>query len=70
VGIKISECLSDHEECCGIYMDSLGLGFTLNCYCICHHSDEKVEGMDKVTSHPKSPNQQAQPEDKNDGDVT
>jgi hypothetical protein len=67
VVIKLSECLSDHEECCGEYMDSLGLGLTLNCCCICHQC-EKVEGMDKVTGHPMSYNRQSQPMDNKDGD--
>jgi hypothetical protein len=45
--------LCNHDECCGQYVDSIGLGLTLSCNCVCHHNNEKVEGMDKVTSQPK-----------------
>ena len=53
MGINVSECLSEHEECCGVYTDSIGLGLTLNCCCVCHHYDEKVQGMDKLASQTK-----------------
>jgi hypothetical protein len=52
--IKISECLCNHEECSGRYTDSVGLGLTLICNCICHYNNEKVEAMDKVPSQTKA----------------
>ena len=55
MGINVSECLCNHDECCGQYVDSIGVGLRLSCNCVCHHNNEKVEDMDKVTRQP-SPN--------------
>ena len=54
MSIKVSECLCDHDECYGQYVDSIGLGVILSCNCVCHYS-KKLRGMKKLASQTKPP---------------
>jgi hypothetical protein len=52
--MQVSECLCNHDECPGRYTDTIGLGLTLSCNCVCHNNNERVEAMDKVPSQTKA----------------
>jgi hypothetical protein len=54
--IKISECLCDHNQCCGQYVDSLGLGLIINCCCFCHNvKNNNMVGVDQTPEPPGQP---------------
>lgn len=41
---NITECLTeDHQQCTGKYVDSITGGFTIICFCKCHHNNKGVK---------------------------
>jgi hypothetical protein len=37
--ITVSECLSEHNQCSGEYLDSIGFGLIISCACPCHQTE-------------------------------
>ena len=54
--MQVSECLCNHEECCGQYTDTVGLRIILSCNCICHYCQK--DSGDEQARQPDQPQQQ------------
>lgn len=45
LAIKLTECLTRHDQCSGFYEDSLTGKYILYCSCICHICSSKSNGL-------------------------
>ena len=50
LAIKLTECLTRHDQCSGFYEDSLTGKYILYCSCICHICSSKSNGPGSVTA--------------------